>query len=117
MAVDLQETPLPAVRGRDFQRADEARWEAFVERCPDATFFHRVGWRDVLERCFGHRTRYLLAERADTIVGVLPLAEVKSMLFGHALVSLPFCAVAGVAASDAQAGAALHEAARSLGER
>ena len=33
---------------------------------------------------------YLLAERGGAIVGVLPLAEVKSRLFGHALVSLPF---------------------------
>ena len=21
-------------------------WDAFVDRCPDATFFHRIGWRD-----------------------------------------------------------------------
>ena len=57
-------------------------------------------------RCFGHRTHYLVAERGGELAGVLPLAEVKSLLFGHALVSLPFCAVAGVAASDAEAIAA-----------
>ena len=32
------------------------RWEAFVERCPDATFFHRIGWRDIIEDVFDHRT-------------------------------------------------------------
>jgi FemAB-related protein (PEP-CTERM system-associated) len=107
-------TPLrikPAARG------DEARWDAFVERCPGATFFHRIGWMALLEDCFGHRAHYLLAERRDTVVGVLPLAEVKSLLFGHALVSLPFCAVAGVAASEPQAAAALHAAAQALAER
>jgi len=105
------------VRVRDYERDDAARWEAFVERCSEATFFHRIGWREVIERCFGHRTRYLVAERGSSLVGILPLAEVKSLLFGHALVSLPFCAVAGVAATEPEASAALHRAARTLGER
>lgn len=105
------------VRVRDFAPEDAPRWEAFVERCGEASFFHRIGWREILEECFGHRARYLVAERGTAIVGVLPLAEVKSLLFGHALVSLPFCAVAGVAACEPEAAAALHRAARALGER
>ena len=102
---------------RRFASEDAPRWEAFVERAPEATFFHRLGWREVLEDCFGHRTHYLLAARGAEIAGVLPLAEVKSFLFGHALVSLPFCAVAGVAAADAEAAAALQRAAQKLAER
>jgi FemAB-related protein (PEP-CTERM system-associated) len=97
--------------------ADLERWEAFVERCPDATFFHRAGWKEVIETVFGHRTHYLLAERAASIIGVLPLAEVKSLLFGHALVSLPFCVYGGVAATDPAAVPALHAAARDLAVR
>ena len=105
------------LRVRGFGHEDRARWEEFVHRCPDATFFHRIGWRDILEQCFGHTTHYLLAERGAQIVGVLPLAEVKSLLFGHALVSLPFCAYGGVASSEVEAVAALHGFARELGER
>jgi FemAB-related protein (PEP-CTERM system-associated) len=104
------------VRVRGYEPADRARWDDFVDRCPEATFFHRIGWKDVIESCFGHRTHFLLAERDERIVGVLPLAQVKSFLFGHALVSLPFCAYGGVAAVDAEAVAALHAAARQLGE-
>jgi FemAB-related protein (PEP-CTERM system-associated) len=106
-----------SLRVRDFAPEDAARWEAFVARCGEATFFHRIGWKEVLERCFRHRTRYLLAERGAEIVGVLPLAEVKSLLFGHALVSLPFCAVAGAAAAEPEAAAALQRAAQALGAR
>ncbi|HTS23444.1 MAG TPA: FemAB family XrtA/PEP-CTERM system-associated protein [Casimicrobiaceae bacterium] len=94
---------------------DAPRWDAFVMGCPDATFFHRSAWKDILESCFGHRTHYLLAERGGEVVGVLPLAEVKSLLFGHALVSLPFCAYGGAAAVESAAVAALHAAARELG--
>jgi FemAB-related protein (PEP-CTERM system-associated) len=106
-----------AVRIREFAPEDAARWEAFVHACGEATFFHRIGWRGILERCFGHRTHYLLAERGAEIVGILPLAEVKSLLFGHALVSLPFCAVAGIAATDSEAADGLRDAAQALGER
>ena len=30
--------------------ATSAAWDAFVEGCRDATFFHRAGWREILER-------------------------------------------------------------------
>lgn len=100
-----------------FARGDAPRWEAFVQRCPEATFFHRSAWKEVIEACFGHRAHYLMAARGAELAGILPLAEVKSLLFGHALVSLPFCAVAGVAADDAEAAAALLREARTLGER
>ena len=106
-----------AVEVRRLAPQDAPRWEAFVAQCPTATFFHRIGWKEVIERAFGHKTHYLLAERACEIVGVLPLVEVKSFLFGHALVSLPFCAVAGIAAADADSATALQRAATELGAR
>jgi hypothetical protein len=89
-ALDVRPPAVVPIRVRDYAPGDRVHWDAFVYRCPDATFFHRIGWKDVIEECFGHRTHYLVAERGDQIVGVLPLAEVKSFFFGHALVSLPF---------------------------
>jgi FemAB-related protein (PEP-CTERM system-associated) len=112
-----QQEATRSLRVRAFHRGDEARWEAFVGACAQATFFHRIGWKEVLETCFGHRTHYLLAERGEELVGVLPLAEVKSFLFGHALVSLPFCAVAGVAASDEEVVRELHRSAHELAQK
>jgi FemAB-related protein (PEP-CTERM system-associated) len=99
---------------RPYRTGDRERWSAFVERCPEATFFHRIEWRDVIEEVFKHRTHYLVAERSDEFVGILPLAEVKSFLFGHSLVSLPFCVYGGSATIDPQAGNALHATAREL---
>ena len=113
--VDVASAARQAVRVRPFEAGDAPRWERFVEGCADATFFHRAGWRDILEDVFRHRTHYLLAERDGVVCGVLPLAEVRSRLFGHALVSLPFCVYGGPAASDALADAALIDAAASLG--
>jgi FemAB-related protein (PEP-CTERM system-associated) len=80
------------------QAGDEARWDRFVLDCPEATFFHRAGWKAVIERSFGHRTWFLYAEADGKIEGVLCLAEIKSRLFGHSLSSLPFCVYGGIAA-------------------
>ena len=94
-----------------------ARWDQFVEGCGEATFFHRAGWQIVLDQVFRHPTHYLYAERAGRIEGVLPLAQVKSWLFGNALVSLPFAVYAGVAASSAEAAAALEAEAENIARR
>ena len=99
---------------RPFAQADAAAWTSFVQGCADATFFHRIEWRDIIERVFGHRTHYLLAERGGEIAGVLPLAQVKSVLFGNSLVSIPFAVYGGAAVNDQNARQLLHTAAADL---
>jgi len=102
---------------RPFGDADGPRWSAFVERAPHATFFHRIGWRSIIEDVFRHRTHYLVAERGGGVCGVLPLAEVRSRVFGHALVSLPFCVYGGPLADDGETTAALVAAGQDLARR
>ncbi|MEO8346696.1 MAG: FemAB family XrtA/PEP-CTERM system-associated protein [Betaproteobacteria bacterium] len=96
--------------------SDGAAWDTFVQQCPDATFFHRFGWRQIIEGVFRHRTHYLVAERDGVVSGVLPLAEVKSRMFGHSLTSLPFCVYGGPAADDEQSERALIEEATRLAQ-
>ena len=91
-----------------------AAWDAFVMACPQASFFHRAGWQRILEDVFGHRTHYLCAVADNRITGVLPLAHVKSVLFGNALTSLPFAVYGGVAAADEASAAALEAEAQRL---
>ena len=96
------------------QPGDEARWDSFVHGCPEATFFHRAGWKPVIERAFGHRTWFLYAETDGRIEGVLCLAEIRSRLFGHSLGSLPFCVYGGIAAVNDAAREALDRRAQDL---
>ena len=109
--MDIRELNLSA------DAASVQRWERFVARCPEATFFHRAPWREVLHVAFGHRPYFLYAEEGGEILGVLPLARQKSLIFGDALVSSPFCVYGGVAASSGPARAALEQAAIELGEK
>lgn len=105
-----------AVRVRSYAPTDRARWDDFVDRCPQATFFHRAGWVRVITEGLGHQCHYLLAERDGEVLGVLPLAEVRSRLFGHSLMSTPCCVYGGVAAIGDEARYALTEAAVRLAE-
>ena len=89
--------------------AQAARWDAFVLGCAQASFFHRATWQGVIEDVFRHDTHFLYAEIDGRVAGVLPLAQVKSLLFGHALVSLPFAVYGGVAADDDAAADALEQ--------
>jgi FemAB-related protein (PEP-CTERM system-associated) len=104
-----------AVRG--FRSGDEQRWDAFVLAHPDGTFFHLSGWRRVIERAFGHRTYYLLAERGGILSGVLPLTHVKSTLFGSSLISNAFAVRGGPIATDPDSLQALESEAARLMER
>lgn len=54
----------------------------------------------MIENSLGHPTRYLYCTKGSRIVGILPLAHVKSLLFGNALISLPFLVYGGIIADD-----------------
>jgi FemAB-related protein (PEP-CTERM system-associated) len=99
------------------EERDHGRWNEFVRNHPEGTFFHLAEWQDVLQRAFGHRAHYRYVERNGDIVGVLPLMSVKSALFGHALISTPFCVYGGTLTTSEEAHAALERSARELGER
>src|SRR5215467_13246873 len=81
--------------------SDRAAWDAYVAAHPEAVGYHEWVWRDVFARSFGHRPIYLIARGQDGAVrGVLPLVDIKSLLFGRTLTSLPFVNYGGVLADD-----------------
>lgn len=89
-------------------------WDAFVDGHPDATGYHLAAWRRVFKGAFGHQSEYLAARRRGRIVGVLPLVELRSRLFGRFMVSVPFVNYGGVLSDDAAAATALLEHATAL---
>ena len=93
-----------------------ALWDAFVLACPQATFFHRAGWQSIMRGVFHHDTHYLYTHEQGRITGVLPLAHVKSMLFGKSLTSLPFAVYGGVAAENETSAQLLEQEAQRLAQ-
>lgn len=96
---------------------DDPRLAAFVAAHPDATPFHRPGWLAAVERGCGQNAHYLAADAGGVIIGVLPLTEMRSPLFGSALVSSGFAVDGGILASDAAAAAALADGAWELARK
>lgn len=105
------------MRVRDLTPDAAPAWDAFVHAMPDATFCHLSGWRGVIEAAFGHATHYTYAEQDGAIVGVLPLARMRTLLFGDALISTPFCVYGGPVAATPEAAAALEDHAVALMRR
>ncbi len=94
-------TPVTVERLRD----EDGAWDAFVSAHSLSSYCHLAGWRSVMEDGFGHECLYLVAKDGDgTWRGVLPLVRVKSALFGHYLISVPFLNAGGPLADETAAG-------------
>jgi FemAB-related protein (PEP-CTERM system-associated) len=80
-------------------QASDAAWDEYVAAHPDATGYHMMGWRLVIEQTFGDGAVYLVAkDDRDAITGVLPMVFFASRLFGRFLVSLPYVNYGGILA-------------------
>jgi FemAB-related protein (PEP-CTERM system-associated) len=106
----LSETPVVRI----FTTADEKRWDRFVLDHPKGSFFMLCGWKTVLEKTFGYRAHYFIAERNGEITGIAPLFAVSNWVTGRTLISVPFGVYAGVCAADADSENALLDHLQSL---
>jgi FemAB-related protein (PEP-CTERM system-associated) len=117
-------------------------WDNYVRNHPRATVYHLSGWKQVIEKTYGHQTYYLIAlkdeqnlrtlndknERSlelsasdpinpsNPIVGILPLVHIKHFLFGNSLISMPFLDYGGILADDRNIEMALLSHATKLGQ-
>lgn len=88
-------------------------WNGFIAAQAGATHCHRHEWLGVMAGAFGHETIALAArDEAGRLAGVLPLVRVRSLLFGHYLVSMPFLNDGGPLGSAAAVQALAAEAHR-----
>src|SRR5437868_822884 len=65
----------------------DARLDPFVRAHPQGGFFHLPKWTEAVERGTRQKGHYLVAEQGGAVRGLLPLSEIRSPLFGNALVS------------------------------
>ena len=88
-------------------------WNAFASGQPGGTHCHRHEWLGVMNAAFGHETMALAVRDGDgALSGILPLIRVRSLLFGHYLVSLPYLNDGGPLGSDFAVTALAAEAVR-----
>ena len=89
-------------------------WGEILARAEGATFCHLPGWRRVMEGIMGHEYLFLSVRSRDgKLLGGLPLVRMRSPIFGHHLVSVPFLNYGGPLGPDSVR-TALAEAAQRL---
>jgi len=92
-------------------------WDGFVRQHEGWTHFHLYGWKRIMENVLEHECLYLAArDRSGMLQGVLPLVRVRSAVFGHFLVSMPFLNYGGPLGS-AEAIRALADHATALADK
>jgi FemAB-related protein (PEP-CTERM system-associated) len=95
-----------------------AEWDAFVRGSAGWTHCHLYGWKDVIENVLGHECLYVAArDERGQLAGVLPLVRVKSVIFGHYLISVPFLNYGGPLGSGVAVSALLQWAVQHADER
>ncbi len=116
--------------------ADASIWDQYVQSHPMATLYHLYGWKNVIEKTYGHKTYYLMAVKNSTnhsnsklktknsefkssgsVTGILPLVHLNHFIFGNSLISIPFFDMGGILADDEETEKALLNEAIKLGEK
>ncbi len=101
------------VNCRELEPTEVARkqWDAYVLQHPQAQHCHLSGWAQVIERVYGHRAVYWVAEDDEGIRGILPLIEMRRWGLGDVAASMPFLDYGGICTADTTAGQVLLDAA------
>ena len=90
--------------------AERSRIDDYVAAHPEAELYHRPQWSVAVEEGCRQRAHYLIAEDRRGLTGCLPLVEIRSPLFGNALVSVGFGTGGGAIADDPATAGALVDA-------
>jgi serine/alanine adding enzyme len=98
------------------EREEEKVWDEYVWNSYSSTFYHQIGWRNVVEKTYKHKPIYLIAKENGELRGVLPLFLIKSIFFGKKLVSVPFAPYGSVCADNKAIENALIEEAKRITE-
>lgn len=89
-------------------------WDQFVTHAPASSFCHLSDWREIFSEVLGAECLYWAAadEQDGRWQAVLPLVRVRSRIFGHYLVSVPFLNDGGPLGSAAARAMLAEEAVR-----
>lgn len=104
------------IRVRALLPGEDARWDSYVSRHPQGTFFHRTGWSRAVQEMFRHQPQHFVVEQGRRWLGILPMFLVNGPFLGKNLVSVPYSVYGGILASDERAHNALITKAGELGK-
>lgn len=91
----------------------ECKWDNYASKS-GASIYHDSRWTHLIKKVFGHKSHHIVALEEGSIVGILPLVQLKSRLFGNFMVSMPYFNYGGVVADNDEITHALLKSANEL---
>jgi len=85
----------------ELNKKEYVEWDSYVQSHPEGSPFHLSHWFEAVERSFGHKSLLYTVREKGKICGIFPVTEVRSLLFGNILSSIPFAAYGGMLADNA----------------
>jgi CelD/BcsL family acetyltransferase involved in cellulose biosynthesis len=86
-----EELSVPESRSPVLLEAADERWITFLTQSGKANIFHHPAWSQLLADSYNYKTFVVVdLDQDGEICAGLPMAQVKSLLTGQRLVSLPF---------------------------
>jgi FemAB-related protein (PEP-CTERM system-associated) len=102
---------------RLIRQEDREKWNSYVMHSSLSDCYHLIGWKDVIEKTFSHKSYYLISESNDGVVnGILPLVHFNSTIFGNFMVSVPYFNYGGVVAENHDIGEQLLKEASTIAQ-
>ena len=101
----------------EYSESHRELWTNFVNRSPNASIAHQIGFRKVIEDGLGMTAKYLAVHLDDRLTGILPLFKVKTWWNAVYLVSVPWLDYGGICADDDESERLLLDEAKRLANR
>ena len=94
----------------------ENTWDDYIKHHPQHSIYHTQTFLNTISRTFGHKLKLLVAtdNTSNSIIGLVPLIEQKSPLFGHLWTSIPFVNYGGILADNPEIEKALLDQAQTF---
>jgi FemAB-related protein (PEP-CTERM system-associated) len=94
----------------------EPQWNEYATR-KGASIYHDTRWAPLIKNVFGQNSHHILAVGDGKVVGILPLVQLKSLLFGNFMVSMPYFNYGGVIADTEEVMLSLLNEAKKVSSR
>jgi len=85
---------------------DYAQWDSYMSD-KRASIYYDTRWIDLIQQVFGQTCHHLVAKQRGEIIGGLPMVQLKSLLFGNFMVSMPYFNYGGLVASSKESASQL----------
>ncbi|NOZ37673.1 MAG: FemAB family PEP-CTERM system-associated protein [Gammaproteobacteria bacterium] len=93
----------------------EPKWSEYALK-NRASIYHDPRWVPLIKKVFGHDSHHIVALESGSVVGVLPMVQLKSLLFGNFMVSMPYFNYGGAIADNADVMRSLLKSAHELSD-